>query len=223
MAKLIIANWKSYKSIEQAQAWLQEYHAEISSSSSGAQVVVLPAFPLLSTVADNLQSLQLGTQDISPFPAGAYTGAVSTENLAGLPVKYALLGHSERRRYFHETHMEVANKVDLCLSQGITPIVCVDDEYINVQAAAISESNLSKCMVAYEALESIGSGLPQPISKIKETKDSITNVFGPVPVIYGGSVSSESAAEYLLVCDGVLVATHSLEAKDFARLVMTVT
>ncbi|NCO31390.1 triose-phosphate isomerase, partial [bacterium] len=73
----------------------------------------------------------------SPFPVGKYTGATAASQLASLGVKYAIVGHSERRRYFSEDNTQVANKVRQCVEAGIIPIVCVDDEYVSTQAAAI--------------------------------------------------------------------------------------
>jgi len=221
MKKLIVANWKSHKSPVQAAAWLAEYTPLVS----GAQVdvVLVPAFPLLSSVQAHLtqlhSSLLLGMQDISPFPPGSYTGAVVAENVIGLGVKYVIVGHSERRRYFRETHQDVANKVDQVLEAGLTPIVCVDDDYVRLQAAAIPENHLSQCIVAYEPLASIGNGHNQPVSEVVPVVQRIRDVWGQVPVLYGGSVEPHNVGEYLAIVDGVLVGHASLEAQTFAAMV----
>lgn len=218
---LVIANWKSHKTWEQAQAWLQEWDAH--QIMTAATVALAPAFPFLELVADEVEghdwSLELAVQDLSSYPAGAYTGAISTANLDGLPVRFAILGHSERRRYFHETNQDVANKVEQALEADITPIICVDQPYQAQQAAAIPSSAYGKCVVAYEPLEAIGSGVPQSAEEVEKVVSEIHQSWGDVPVIYGGSVSAENVNSYLKSCQGVLVATHSLDAKDFAQVV----
>ncbi len=157
-------------------------------------------------------------QDLSKFAAGSYTGAVSTANLADLHVKYAILGHSERRNYFHETHADVAGKVAQALDVGITPVVCVDREYVQAQAAAIAPEQLNKCVIAYEPLSAIGTGNNAPVDVVKQTVDQIRQVFGDVSVLYGGSVTAENISEYLLVTDGALVGGASLEIGIFIEL-----
>jgi triosephosphate isomerase (TIM) len=224
MSKLIVANWKSHKSREAVEKWMDEFEKSSAKISSEIEVVLAPAMPSLMFVSNCLldrkdhPQTRLAVQDLSPFPPGAYTGAVSTENLEGFKVHYALLGHSERRRYFAETSQDVANKVDQAIQAGIKPIVCVDKDYIRSQAAAIGDELLSKVVVAYEPLEAIGSGLEEPIETVTKIVGEIRKVFGQVPVIYGGSVSAANIAAYLEVTDGALVATHSLDADDFKRV-----
>ena len=228
--KYIIANWKSHKNQSEAKEWVQELAKTSLSLPADMEVVVAPASSLLAPVAAEIaltatsaqvapgKSLSLAVQDISQFPAGAYTGAVSGRNLDGLPIKMAILGHSERRRYFHETHQEIANKVDQCLSAGITPLVCVDQEYIAQQAAAIPTEQRSQCLVAYEDLAAIGTGQNTPVSEVQQHFDTILTAFGKVPLIYGGSVNSQNVAEYLEIADGVLIGSASLKVADFVAI-----
>jgi triosephosphate isomerase len=224
MSKLIIANWKSHKNLAEAGEWLTEFaDSGVTGSADTLTVAIAPSFPLVSNVATFLQSLSLSkikvaVQDISPFPPGAYTGAVAAPTLQGLGITYAILGHSERRKYFHETHQEVANKVDQALQAGIIPVVCVDDEYVTQQASAIRPDVLSECVVAYEDLESIGTGKNKDPDMVARVTAMIKEAFGPVKVLYGGSVSVSNIATYLEITDGVLVGTHSLVAQDFISL-----
>lgn len=224
-APLIIANWKSHKSVDQSSAWLQEYQKELGAVAHDAEVAIAPAFPALPVMNYFLQQAKLkqtvlAVQDLSPFPAGAYTGAISVKNLEGLPIKYAIVGHSERRRYFHETDQEVANKVDQAILAEITPVVCVDVGYLESQASTIEKDALAKCIVAYEPLAAIGTGNFQPVVEVKPVIEEIKKMFGDVQVIYGGSVNAANVSEYLTVVDGVLVGGQSLEAKTFAELVL---
>lgn len=220
----IIANWKSHKTAAEAEEWLTAFAAQQMSIANETEVIVAAPFSLLAAVASALKvpalsHLKLAVQDISPFPAGAYTGAVSVRNLAGFGVEYAILGHSERRRYFHETHQEIANKIDQCLSAGITPIVCVDNEYIVEQAAAIPDEHRSQCLVAYEDLAAIGTGNNTALAEVLEQFKIIKAAFGEVPTIYGGSVNGSNTKEYLAHSDGVLVGTASLKVEDFLAVI----
>lgn len=223
--KLIIANWKSNKSREEVEHWLDTFETHSPRLGSEVEAVIAPPMPSLMFVSNRLLAKDkhprtaLAVQDLSPFPAGAYTGAISAVNVQGFKVKYAIVGHSERRRYFHETHQDVANKVTQALENGITPIVCVDDEYIAEQAAAIERDSLSRCVVAYEELSAIGTGNNEPIEHVQEVFQRIKKVFGNVPVIYGGSVDVDNIAEYLDFADGALVGTASLDAEKFASLI----
>lgn len=244
MSKLIVANWKSHKSPAEIEAWLKGYvHACSKKASVDAAVALAvpgPSLSLaalllgkyqpesfdlspkdsshLSSSAKLLSKLKLATQDLSPFPAGSYTGAVSTHNLQGLGVEYALVGHSERRRYFHESHQDVTGKVEQALLANIKPIVCIDDPYLEEQAQALSRDHLSSCIVVYEPLEAIGSGRRADLGKVKKVRDRVREIYGQVPFLYGGSVDEFSVREYLLETDGVLVATASLKVESFVAL-----
>ncbi len=238
--KLIVANWKSNKSRVAVEAWMDVYHnnapdiwTEASSSmapdsssslSQTLEIVIAPPMPSLMYVSNRLLDDKIGAftklavQDISSFPSGSYTGGVSTTNLDGYNVQYAIVGHSERRRYFHETSLEVARKVELCLEDGITPIVCVDTPYLSEQAQEISPNLYSQCVVAYEPLAAIGSGANAPLDQVSEAVQRIKSVFGG-RVIYGGSVNQSDAAGYLAACDGVLVGTAALNTMEFLSIV----
>lgn len=221
MKKMIIANWKSNKTVEEAESWFEVFPQVYSELKDTAEIVVAPPFPLVPVVAQRAAAVgvKVGVQDMSQFDAGSYTGAISIRNLEGLAVEYAILGHSERRRYFHETHHDVAGKVAQAISAGIIPIVCVDEDYISAQAAAIEDDHLNKCIVAYEPLEAIGTGNNVDVGRVKTVSKQIKQVFGNVRVLYGGSTNSLNVSEYTLVVDGVLVGGASLDPKEFAQMV----
>ncbi len=222
-SRLIVANWKSNKTSVEVTEWLDEFDHLLKNqpSHTDVHVVIAPPFLFLPMVAGRIKKLphcSLAVQDISPFPAGSYTGAVSSYNLSSLSVSHAIVGHSERRRYFHETHADVAAKVAQAVEAGITPIVCVDEEYVALQASAIAVEHLSKCVVAYEPLGAIGSGKNADVGTVKRVVTTITRAFGDVKVIYGGSVDERNIGEYLLVTRGVLVGGASLAANQFSAL-----
>ncbi len=230
--KHLIANWKSHKTAPQVTQWVESFMQEarelLLPVESEVQLTIAPAMPHLSLLHSALAThvdqankphIQLAVQDVSPYPFGSYTGAVAADSLKGMPVQYAIVGHSERREYFHETYQEIANKVDQALSAGIIPIVCVDDEYISEQVAAIPDEHRKKCIVAFEERNAIGSGDAVDTDVVEAVIEQIREQFSPRAVLYGGSVDASNIATYCEISDGVLVGSASLDAKQFARLV----
>lgn len=221
MQKLFVANWKSNKNQEEVKLWLAAFKPYIGLEQ---KVVIAPPSPFLAMVAEKIktnQDISLAVQNLSSYPAGSYTGEVCARNLEGLGVKYAILGHSERRRYLGETHQDVANKVVQTLENGMIPIVCLDQDYIEGQAQLIDPELLSKCVVAYEPLAAIGTGESAPVKEVVGVVAEIKSVFGQVAVLYGGSVNPDNIAPYLAVTDGVLVGGASLDAAVFAELLQS--
>lgn len=221
MKKLFVANWKSNKNQEEVNLWMDSFKPYISLEQ---EVVIAPSYPFLSLVGDKIkdrEDIYLAAQNLSAFPAGSYTGEVCARNLEGLGVKYVILGHSERRRYFKESHQDVANKISLALNNGIIPIVCVDHDYLENQAQLIDPELLSKCVVAYEPLAAIGTGEVAPVDKVEKVVKEIKSVFGKVPVLYGGSVDPDNIAPFLKITDGVLVGGSSLDAAVFGELLQS--
>jgi triosephosphate isomerase len=228
MKKLLISNLKSNKSVEEANNWLAELVKQVNWDTLGMyEVGVAPAFTSVEEFSHKIKEagvpLKLITQDISAFPAGSYTGATSFRNLAGLNVSYAIVGHSERRRYFSETSIMVAKKVEQAIENNITPLLCIDEPYLEEQFSLIDNSLLSKCIICYEPLEAIGSGKSVSVAQIKTVKEQVKKLAGEVLFMYGGSVTDQNVSEYLLVTDGVLVGSFTLKAKDFASLISKAT
>jgi triosephosphate isomerase len=217
----LVANWKSHKKLDEAEAYLRSYAAR-----SNHRVIVCPPMPYLVTLFERAREkgLSLGAQDVSNFPYGAYTGAVCAEMLKGV-VEYVMVGHSERRRYFGETNDVVANKAKLALEAGITPILCVDQPYLEAQLAFFEADELKKMVVAYEPLAAIGSGQadsPEAAERVAERVRQLTQV--EVPVIYGGSVEALNVKAFVEQANimGVLVGGASLEVETWQTLVEAV-
>lgn len=224
MSKIVVANFKSNKTLQELNSWLETFVSE--SKDFASTIVLCPPFPFLALAAKAIEKtqLKLGTQDISPFPAGAYTGAVSVRNLEGLNVTHAIVGHSERRRYFHETDNDVANKVRESIEAGITPIVCVTKATVTSQAHAIEANYRKKVIVAFEPVENIGTGITDTLDDILATKTLVTEAFGEVPYLYGGSVDPKTDQDILNSpeINGFLVGGASLSAEGFGKLVQLI-
>lgn len=130
---LIVANWKANKTIDEATQWLKEVESIKYQVLSNLELIICPPFTLLYhlklLITNSQLPITLAAQDVSPFPDGAYTGEVSARMLKDLGVKYVLIGHSERRKYFKEDEAILANKVREALDVGLTPIFCVQDQH----------------------------------------------------------------------------------------------
>lgn len=213
---LIVANWKSNKTLEEAKNWLEEL--QISDVDlENKEVVVCPPFTLLNFLKDEIISknlpLNLGAQDVSSFGPGSYTGEVNALQLKEL-VRYVIIGHSERRKNFGEDDSILAQKVSLALSQGLSPIFCIS-------SADMSVPNGVK-IVAYEPLDAIGTGNADTPEDAEGVAKKIKERSGGVSVVlYGGSVEADNVVNFTKMenINGVLVGGASLSASSFLEIV----
>jgi len=219
----LVANWKSHKTLAEALSWLETMKGW--RGTEGMKVIVCPPLPYLRSMHQVIvrysMPIELGTQDISPYPFGAYTGAVSAGMVKEF-VTYAIVGHSERRRYFHETDQEVANKVGQCLENGLRPILCIDEPYLESQIYALSDLSKEKLVVAYEPLAAIGSGNPDTPEHAQSVAERVKAAMqADVPVLYGGSVTAENIQPYLNMpaIAGALVGGASLDPESWKALI----
>lgn len=228
LRKYVVANWKSYKNVAEARRWLDEF-AELYVPTDGVEVIIAPTFLCLEQVSAHLHSLQLknvalAAQDVSPFPKGAYTGAVAADLLKDM-VDYVIVGHSERRRYFHETINDIGNKVLESTDSGLTPIVCVDKPYAMSQLTSLGDIDSDAVILAYAPVDALNFRIPHPPEKVAEDVSFITEVHPRWPVIYGGALNVDNAGRYASVTGvaGLFVGSASLEAKSFAAIYKAVT
>lgn len=223
MSRYVVANWKSNKTLAEADQWLSRF-LKLHRSQPNLKVVLAPPFPFLFPLRQMLEEegrggVVLAAQDVSSFPLGSYTGAVSATMLRGV-VDYALVGHSERRRWFHETNQDVANKTREALAVGITPIVCLDRSYARTQFAALSDHELSKSIIGYGPVEAIGvENAPSP-QRVAAVIAELQTMVSDNPILYGGSVKRENVGDYMKIpgLSGLMVATASLEPEEFADI-----
>lgn len=217
MQKLILGNWKSNKTIKEVDSWLNEFANETKELDfSKVEAVVAPPYPFMHKF--QAVALKLGAQDISPFSAGSYTGAVAAHSLQGLGVDYVIIGHSERRRYFLETGDLISQKITQALLNNLKPVVCVDESSFTELLSKVDRADLQRCVIAYEPVAAIGTGNNASIEDVKAFKVQVKEKIGDVRYIYGGSVNETTIAEYLLVSDGVIIGGASLTAAQFVRV-----
>ncbi len=226
MTKYVVANWKSHKTLPEAEKWL-EIFCHLYRPDPQVKVIIAPSFVYIASLWQILQDLEaahlsLAVQDLSPFPLGGYTGAVAAAMVQDM-AEYAIVGHSERRRYFHETNQDVANKVSEAAAAKIKPIVCVDQPYAGAQMAALDEAEIGDLIIGYGPVEAIGIDIPQSPEQVSRVVQEIQAVSPGKPILYGGSINAENAGNYMKLpgISGVMVGSASLEPEDFARICIT--
>ena len=240
--KLIAGNWKMNGGLAANEGLVKELLAGLGTPACDVAVAV-PS-PYLAQVQGLLSgaNIALGAQDVSAFASGAYTGEVSAAMLKDFGVRYALVGHSERRQYHGETDAVVAEKARQALASGITPIVCVGEtlqereagqteSVVKRQLAAVIHVNghcISEIVVAYEPVWAIGTGRtasPEQAQQVHAVLRAQLAAATPhadrVRVLYGGSMNAANAAELLAQpdIDGGLVGGASLKAEDFLKII----
>lgn len=217
----IIANWKSNKTIAEALDWVSKVGPNIPkndpSTSSGLKVVICPTFSCLSEVKKAIVvgnfPLMVGSQDLSPFSNGAYTGEEAAPLLKEL-VSLSILGHSERRQYFKEDDEEVSKKVEQALQNDIIPLVCVQGSDTPVPPDCK--------LVAYEPSFAIGTGNPDTPENANIIASRLTEKYAVgLEVLYGGSVTSANAKSFTLKShiSGLLIGNASLDPEEFIMIV----
>ena len=211
---------------------------------NGADVAVCVPSPYLAQLHALLAGtpVALGAQDISQHEAGAYTGEVSAAMLKEFGVRYAIVGHSERRQYHGESDAVVAAKTARALASGVTPIVCVGEtlaereagkteETVKRQLAAVIHVNghcISEIVVAYEPVWAIGTGktaTPEEAQQVhavlRAQLHAATDRSAQMRILYGGSMNAANAAQLLAQSDidGGLIGGAALKAPDFLSIV----
>lgn len=225
MSKLIVGNWKLNPLTAQEAVDLA---AKINHSSKNT-VVLCPPMPFVGLI----KYARVGAQDCSSQIKGPYTGQTSPAELASLGVKYCIVGHSERRA-LGETNHDVRSKITALLQYKITPILCVgfgttveQDELEVVDIlkqqldTAFAVSDAKKIIVAYEPVWAIGSKHPATPDHAEQIALYIHTKHNVKQVLYGGSVNSTNAADFLSEphVDGLLVGGASLLPDDFNKII----
>jgi triosephosphate isomerase len=239
----IAGNWKMYTTAEECVALCRAVRERID-ALDGVDRALCPPFPFLERAKAALagSSVRLGAQNVHWEEQGAYTGEVGPLMLQGL-VDYVIVGHSERRQYFCETDETVNRKLKAALAHGLTPIFCVGETREEREAGRTEEVLMrqvrqgldgvpwtSTCVIAYEPVWAIGTGLAASGAQANEAtgfiRGLVAEAFGSAVaeatrIQYGGSVKPENAGEFLAQpeIDGALVGGAALDAEAFAAIV----
>lgn len=236
-------NWKMNGSLAENEKLVNALNEKLARNQN--DIVVFPSSVYLPQVQSLLKksNIKCGAQDMSQHEQGAYTGEVSPLMLCNLGLSYTLIGHSERRQYFGETSELTAEKTKMALKHNITPILCIgetlkereanqtNDVLLNQLKPVIAQvglEGLSKCVLAYEPVWAIGTGLTATPEQTQEVhafirahlREHDANVADNIRIIYGGSVKANNAKEIFTQpdVDGGLIGGASLKADDFTAI-----
>jgi triosephosphate isomerase len=238
MKKLLVANWKMNKNGKECQEFLDLFKSKYSAKRDAW---IAPQALYVKLVINS--GIKAGIQNCSEHLSGAYTGEISPRTFKEMDGEFVILGHSERRQYFHETSKSLNPKVKTALREGLKVIYCVgetlaereSDQTISIVGDQIhqglsdmSEANVDNLVIAYEPVWAIGTGKTATGAQAQEVHAFIRSVmkakfpsFGDkVRILYGGSVKPDNVEELLAQkdIDGGLVGGASLKAKDLLAL-----
>ena len=241
---LIAGNWKMYKTIADAEAFIAAFLPHVSTAS--VDVAICPSFLALQAMIDSTRGsrVQVYAQNLHQADEGAFTGEVAAAMLTEVGVGGVILGHSERRGMFGETDKALALKVPAALAAGLRPILCVGEtegerdagdterklrHQVQEALMRVDPGRLGDVVIAYEPIWAIGTGR---MATPEQAQDAIAFVRALVAdrapqqaqrtrVLYGGSVKPDNAAELLALpdVDGALVGGASLDAESLAAIV----
>jgi len=243
---IFVGNWKMNNSIGESIKLVTELK-NLVADVDYADIVVAPPFTALYSVSIAIQdsNIQLGAQNMHWEEEGAYTGEVSAFMLQDVNCRFAILGHSERRKYFGETDERIRKKVRAALDAALTPIVCVGEtegdrkrgetfgvveSQIRGALSSLSSEDMKAVVVAYEPVWAIGTGVnatPEQAQEVHEFIRSLaermfdTAIANGLRILYGGSVNDDNVTELMAQqdLDGTLVGGASLKSKVFASIV----
>ena len=247
--KIVAGNWKMNKTLDEGISLASEIVSLVEKERKDDTLVVLaPPFIHLSEVnkiTEGKDNIYLGAQNCNDHESGAYTGEVSAPMIKSVGAQYVILGHSERREYYNEGNKLLADKLNIVLANGLTPIFCCGEpleirenethiDYVKNQLTEslfhLSNEDLLKIVIAYEPIWAIGTGKTASSEQAQEMHEKIrehlTGKYGQevadeIPILYGGSVKPSNAKELFAGkdVDGGLIGGASLKARDFMDIV----
>lgn len=243
--KMIIGNWKMNFNTHEASLYLHKL-AKMVKTHNDVEVILAPTILSLQSLSlqVNLRQFKLAAQNFYWRDQGAYTGEVSATQLRGI-VQYGFVGHSERRHIFGENDKDIRCKVAAAIRNNIKPILCIGEtawersnnetkDIINDQLIGglsnITSEELDQVIISYEPVWAVGTGQNAMPSDVQEAvgviRNQIKQLYGAkassaIQVLYGGSVTAESAADYLALpgIDGLFIGAASLNPEVFNEIV----
>lgn len=243
--KIVAGNWKMNTNLKEGIELALAVNELAENKKDDVLVIIAPPFIHLSEVKKVLSNVKLSSQNCAAEDSGAYTGEVSVNMIKSTGAEYVIIGHSERRAYYHEDDKILAKKTILALSKGLLPIFCIGEELDQRQSGKhfdlvksqlengvfhLSEADFSKIVIAYEPVWAIGTGVTASSEQAQEMhkfiRDEIAKNYSPeladsITILYGGSCKPSNAAELFANpdVDGGLIGGASLKAEDFIQIV----
>ncbi len=244
----LIANWKMYYSYDQAREWFQTYQQELAELAQKTSLIFCPSYEILPLALDFFAqtTIKFGAQNCSEYSSGAYTGQIMAQSLKELHVAYCLIGHSEVRTALHENNEQLLRKMEQLIINNIIPIFCLGESKTDyeqkktkeiiehqlqplIQLLKNNSQNSLTCLVAYEPVWAIGTGIVAHNNHIIEAATLIKQQLQPyatmhtLPIVYGGTVTSDTIIELkkIELLEGFLIGkatTHFQELKKIISL-----
>jgi triosephosphate isomerase len=226
--KFLIFNWKMNG--EKSYAIQIKDRLNNINDEDGEKFHIIVCPPIIFSNFFNSEKLtySIGSQNCASEKDGAYTGEISAKMLKEIGIKYVIIGHSERKKYFHEDEYIILKKMNIAIDNNLIPIVCVsnfndNEKYLIDIIDNFVYNDLSKdLIIAYEPESSIGSGIVDSVYSIENNILNIKNLFKDyviknknIYVVYGGSVNDKNFLDILKVSDGVLIGKASLDYEAF--------
>ncbi|HOH95612.1 MAG: triose-phosphate isomerase [Paludibacteraceae bacterium] len=248
MRKNIVAgNWKMNKNLQEGVALATELKNVLAGQTLKCEVIIGTPFIHLATVAELLKGsvIKVSAENCADKESGAYTGEVSAAMVKSTGAEYCILGHSERRAYYHEDFAILKEKVQLALANELKPIFCIGEvkeereagkqnDVVKAQLEgsvfSLSAADFSKIVLAYEPVWAIGTGLTATSDQAQEIHAYIRGLIAAkygkeiaenTTILYGGSCNAKNAAELFAKpdVDGGLIGGASLKAPDFKAII----
>lgn len=233
---MVVGNWKMNTRASDAYILATTVRNAVA-PIEGIEVVICPPSIWLGEVSQIVKKdgkVNVGAQNMFYEPEGAYTGEISPLMIVDL-AKYVILGHSERRNYFHENDLVINEKVIAAIKYGLSPIICVGEKtqsasqsdavnQLNEALVHVPKSRYKDIVVAYEPVWAIGGTKTASIEHIVKAMNKLREVVGrDTPILYGGSVNETQIAELSKrpEIDGVLVGSASIRAASFLAICNT--
>ncbi|HMQ68498.1 MAG TPA: triose-phosphate isomerase [Ignavibacteria bacterium] len=246
--KFIAGNWKMNLGYRESEKLAKEIKSKLEDKYlKKTDVLICPSFISLGIVNKTIRDteIKLGAQDLYFENDGAFTGEVSSDMIKSVGCEYVIIGHSERRKYQHESNKLINLKINKAIRSGLKPILCIGEsleeredeiyesviiEMLRDGLLEISPEDMLKIVIAYEPVWAIGTGLnatPEQASEIHGfIRKYITDKYDPEiakdqVILYGGSVNGNNAREILSAkdVDGALIGGASLKPDEFCDIV----
>ncbi|MDR2146890.1 MAG: triose-phosphate isomerase [Tannerella sp.] len=248
MRKNIVAgNWKMNTTLAEGLALAKGLNEALKGKTTNCSVVIGTPFTHLASIVSTIdpEKISVAAENCADKEKGAYTGEVSAAMVASTGANHVILGHSERRAYYHETPEILKDKVILALANGLTPIFCIGEvlaereagthfEVVNNQLNKslfnLSKEDFQKIVLAYEPVWAIGTGKTATSAQAQEMhahiRQTLANQFGndiaqETSILYGGSCNKDNAAELFANpdVDGGLIGGASLSVENFLPII----
>ena len=241
----IVGNWKMYKTRDEALRFIDKI-APLADSAN-CQVLLAVPFTAIDACAKRAtgSKIIIGAQNMNDATEGAFTGEIAASMLKDAGANFVILGHSERRKIFGETNAFINRKVKRAIASDLKALLCIGETYDERQkeeTEAVLEKQLQECLdgvektsqesllVCYEPIWAVGTGKPATAESAAQAHGFCRKVLenlwgkraaGQVPILYGGSVTSENAESYLDTkdIDGLLIGSASLNPDSFAKII----